>query len=490
MNNTHAYLAFDLGAESGRALVGRYHSGTLSLEEILRFPNEPVLYNGELHWDVARLWHEMQRALSLAGAQADLRLDGIGVDTWGVDFALLGEGGTLLENPFHYRDCRTEGVMERVLQKVPAQEIFARTGIQFMPINSLYQLVAAHSHRPKLFQIAEKLLTVPDLFNFWLTGVPVCEFTIATTTQFYDPRQHRWSTELFEKLGLPTHILTRVVQPGSVLGPLRQDVMRHAGLPEVRVIAPACHDTGSAVAAIESAGHSVFISSGTWSLLGTEVTEPVINDEARRLNFTNEGGVANTFRLLKNIAGLWLLQCCRRDWQSKGQEHSYAELAELARSKPAFRSLVDPDHASFLRPANMPKTIADFCRKTEQPAPDDPPSFTRAVLESLAMKYRLTLDSLERLTGKAYPEIHIVGGGSQNALLNQFTADATGRRVIAGPVEATALGNIAMQLVATGAASLEQARHIIAHSVPTRVFEPQEPDRWQAALERFRGYCQ
>jgi rhamnulokinase len=484
----HTYLAFDLGAESGRALLGRFDSAVLSVDEIHRFANEPVRYNGELHWDVARLWWEMQKAMSVAAANNAAQLDGIGLDTWGVDYALLGEAGALLENPYHYRDSRTEGMLERVFSLVPRSEVFARTGIQIMPINTLYQVYAARLKTPRLLELGRRLVNMPDLFNFWLTGMIVSEFTIATTTQYYDPRQGRWSTELFSKLGLPTHLLAPLVQPGTVIGPLLPGVGREVGISQCPVIAPACHDTGSAFAA--AGGPWAFISSGTWSLLGTEVKAPVINSEAERLNFTNEGGVCGTFRLLKNIAGLWLLQRCRRDWQLKGQEYSYAELCDLARSKPAFRSLIDTDHELFVRPEAMTEAIDRFCTLTAQPLPQDPPAYTRAVLESLALKYRVTLDHLERLTGVRYDEIHIVGGGSQNTLLNQFAAEATGRRVVAGPVEATALGNLGMQMLATGAVtSLSEVRRVIAHSYPVGVYEPTEADRWQEALRRFEQFC-
>lgn len=490
MDPSNAYLAFDLGAESGRAVLGRLRSGRLTMEEVHRFPNEPVQYNGESHWDVARLWLEMQRALTLVASRHARRLDGIGLDTWGVDYALLGEKGILLENPYQYRDSRTDGIMDRVFSIIPADEVFERTGIQFMQINTLYQLYAAHLKTPRLVDAARTVLTLPDLFNFWMTGEEVCEYTIASTTQFSDPRKRGWATDLFERLGLPTRILPRLIQPGTVVGPLREEVRKHAGTAGAPVIAPACHDTGSAVAAIESASESAYISSGTWSLLGTEVAEPVISSEARRLNFTNEGGVCGTVRLLKNITGLWLLQCCRRAWEASGQACGYAELVESARNRPALRSLVDPDHGSFLRPDNMPGAIARFCEMTGQPAPEDPPAFTRAVLESLALKYRITLQALERLTGRSFPEIHIVGGGAHNALLNQFTADATGRRVVAGPIEATALGNIGMQMLATGAAnSLAEVRRLIAESFPAQVFEPREPENWQPVVERFRQYC-
>ena len=484
------YLAFDLGAESGRALIGRYRRGALTVEDVHRFPNEPVRYNGELHWDVPRLWLEMQKALAIAESREKASFEGIGVDTWGLDFALLGEGGTLVENPYHYRDTQTDGMMERVFAIVSPEEIYARTGIQFMQVNGLYRLYTEQIRTPKILKAADKLVTIPDLFNFLLTGTAVCEFTNATTTQFYDPRKECWSTELLEKLGIPTHFLTPLIQPGSVIGPLREDVAKASGMARVPVIAPACHDTGSAVAAIASAGDSAFISSGTWSLLGTEVSQPIINAEARRLNFTNEGGVCGTFRLLKNIMGLWLLQSCRRDWSAEGKEFVYADLTALARSSPPFRSLVDPDHPSFLHPQNMPEAIARFCVERDQPAPTDPAATTRTVLESLAFKYRFVLERLEGLTGRKYEEIHIVGGGAKNELLNHFTADATGKRVVAGPVEATALGNIGMQMLATNAvSSLEEVRTVIARSFPAQVYEPRDHDQWDRAYTRFQQYC-
>lgn len=490
MNSQAAFLAFDMGAESGRALLGRVQSGLLSVEEIHRFPNEPVWYNRELHWDAPRLWLEMRGALARAASLEGVQLLGIGVDAWGVDYALLGENGALLDNPYHYRDNRTDGMMERVFARVPANEIYLRTGIQFMQINTLYQLYAASLKTPRLLQAAERLVTMPSLFNYWLTGIASCEFTSATTTQFYDPRKRDWSTEIFDKLGLPTRILTPVIQPGTILGYLLPSVAKPAGIGEIPVVAPACHDTGSAVAAIPFAGEGAFISSGTWSLLGTETPEPVINSEAQRLNLTNEGGVCGTFRLLKNITGLWLLQRCRRDWQTQGREFTYGQLTELARSSAPFRSLVDPDHPSFLHPESMPEAIARFCAATEQPVPPGPAAFTRAVLESLAFKYRLVLESLERLTGKRYEEIHIVGGGAKNELLNQFTAEAAGRRIIVGPIEATALGNVGMQMLATGTAtSLAEVRQAIARSFPTQVYEPAEPEKWDEVYNRFRQYC-
>lgn len=490
MTSTFNCLAFDLGAESGRAFIGQYQTRRLTVEEVHRFPNDPVFYNGELHWDVPRLWHEMQNALALVCPRISSPLSAIGVDTWGLDYALLGEGGTLLENPYHYRDTQTDGMMDRVFAIISPDEIYSRTGIQFMQVNGLYRLYTENVRTPKLLRAAEKLFTIPDLFNFWLTGVAVAEFTNATTTQFYDPRKGDWSTEILEKLGIPTHFLAPVIQPGTILGGLRNELAKKTGLTSVPVVAPACHDTGSALAAIARASESAFISSGTWSLLGTETREPIINKEAQKLNFTNEGGVFGTFRLLKNIMGLWLLQRCRQDWRAEGKNYSYSELAEMAKSSQAFRSLVDPDNPLFLHPENMSAAVRQFCAKTDQPVPDGPAAIIRTILESLAFKYRFVLDRLEHLTGKTYGEIHIVGGGAKNALLNQFTAEATGRRVVAGPVEATALGNIGMQMVATKAAgSLEEVRDIIASSFPPEIFKPCEDNDWEKAYARFKYYC-
>lgn len=485
------YLALDLGAESGRAMLARFSGGSLAVEEIYRFANEPVRYNGELHWDVPRLWREICTALPEAGKRAGGQLAGIGVDTWGLDYALLGEHGTLLENPYHYRNPRTDGMVERVCGVVPAAEIYACTGIQFMQINTLYQLYAESLSKPALLRHARNLVTVPDLFNFWLSGVIACEYTNATTTQFLDASTRDWASGLLDRLGIPTHFLTPLIQPGTVLGPLSMAVSRQAGIAPAPVIAPACHDTGSAVAAIPLSGRSAYISSGTWSLLGAEMDSPVLTEEARRQNFTNEGGVGGSIRLLKNIAGMWLLQCCRRQWQAAGQNHAYSELSDAARGAAPFQALVDPDHRCFLHPDNMTGTIATFCHLTGQRSPKSVPQIVRSILESLALKYRYVLDALERVTEKRFEEVRIVGGGARNALLNEFTAEATGRRVVAGPVEATALGNIAVQLIATGsAASLADARGIIERSVPTEVFEPRDPARWERAYQRFRHYCE
>jgi rhamnulokinase len=487
--STHAkpYLAFDFGAETGRAVLAHLRSGILTTEEVHRFANEPVDYGESLHWDVPRLWFEVRKALTRLG---EVELAGIGVDAWGVDYALLGERGELLQNPYHYRDRRTDGVMEEVFRKVAREEIYQATGIQFMPINTLYQLFAARRQTPKLLEAAKYLLTIPDLFNYWLTGNAVCEFTNATTTQMVDPVKRAWAKGLMQRLELPVHLPALMVEPGSIIGTLLPDIAGQSALAGTTIIAPACHDTGSAVAAISARDGTAFISSGTWSLVGTELDSPVITSDALRLNFTNEGGVSGTTRLLKNVMGLWMLQGCRQSWTAHGHSYDYRELNELAARETSFRHLVDPDDESFLRPTDMLTAIDQLCTRTHQPAPHEPGAYVRAILESLAFKYRVVVRNLEQVSGKRITQIRIIGGGSKNRLLNQLTADATGRKVLAGPAEATALGNVAIQILATGdATSLQEVRAIVDRSFPTEVFDPLEPGKWDEHAERFEQYC-
>ena len=481
------YLAFDLGAESGRAIVARLHAGVLDLAEISRFANEPLREGRSLRWNVPALKAAMERSLE-AAASGDRRIDSIGVDTWGCDYGLLDERGELIGNPHHYRDERTDGVMEAVFARVPRARIYEITGIQFLPFNTLYQLVAAAAQTSDALAAAKSLGTIPDVLNHWLTGVLRAEFTNATTTQMIDARARVWAIGLLEDVGVPVRLLPPLIEPGSVLGWLRPAAS--AALVGTTVVAPACHDTGSAVAAVPARDGRAFLSSGTWSLLGIEVPAPVITPRALEANFTNEGGVNGTTRLLKNIAGLWLLQSCRRGWAHDGREFSYEELIQAASDdRHAFQSLFDPDDQVFLHPEDMARAIASYCRQTGQQQPGDPPSFTRAILESLAFKYRVVLDTLEELVGSPIREIQVVGGGSRNRLLNQFTADATGRIVIAGPVEATTLGNVAMQMTATGAvSSIAEARAVIERSFPVERFDPMAADRWAAHYARFQTY--
>ncbi len=482
------YLAFDFGAESGRAVLGHLQSGILTTKEVRRFPNEPVEYGGSLHWDAPRLWWEVRKALSQL---EERELVGIGVDAWGVDYALLGERGELLQNPYHYRDRRTHGLMDEVFRKVSKEEIYRATGIQFMAINTLYQLFAAQRDTPSILSAAKQMVTIPDLFNYWLTGKAVCEFTNATTTQLVNPVRRNWESGLIQRLGLRSDLPGHIVESGTVIGTLLPGIVQNSSLAGTPVLAPACHDTGSAVAAITARDGTAFLSSGTWSLIGTELDAPVLTPEALKLNFTNEGGVNGTTRLLKNVMGLWMLQSCRSTWSTRGQCSDYRELIELAGREPAFVHLVDPDDESFMRPPDMPAAIDAFCKRTRQPTPTTPGAYVRCVVESLALKYRLVLRSLERLCGRRIEQIRVIGGGSKNRLLNQFTADATGRRVLAGPAEATALGNIAIQILASGeASSLAEVRAVVDRSFATEIFEPFETDRWEQQTERFEHYCE
>jgi rhamnulokinase len=483
-----AYLAFDFGAESGRAVLAHLHSGVLTIDEVHRFANDPVEYGGALHWDLPRLWFELKAALSEV---EDTELAGIGVDTWGVDYALIGERGELLQNPYHYRDSRNLAAMEEVLRLVPKEEIYEATGIQLMPINTLNQLYAAKTHTPRLLEAAARLVMIPDLFNYWLTGNACCEFTNATTTQMVNPRTRNWATGLMDRLGLPSQLPAPIVEAGSVVGQLVPGVFSSRSLEGTPIIATATHDTAAAVAAITARGNTAFISSGTWSLVGIELDAPIITPKALRLNFSNEGGVCGTTRLLKNVMGLWMLQSCRRSWANLGRKFAYGELMEAAGREPGFAHLVDPDDPSFARPDDMTAAIDRFCARTAQPSPTGPSAYARAILDSLALKYRLVIRNLESLRGQPIDQIRVIGGGSKNRLLNQFTAEATGKRVVAGPAEATALGNIAVQIMATGAAAtLAEARAIIDRSFPTETFEPQEPERWSLEADRFQQYCE
>ena len=489
MQQTADFVAIDLGASSGRVLLGRWDGARFDLQELHRFDNGAVNVLGRLHWDVLRLWSEIKDGLAHYAARFDRPPAGIGVDTWGVDFALLDRAGHLLGNPYHDRDPHTEGVPEQVFARVPRRQIFEQTGIQFMRLNTLYQLFSlAQAGDPQL-AAAETLLMMPDLFHYWLTGRKMAEYTDATTSQFFLCRERRWATDLLAQLGLPTQILPPVVAPGTILGELQPDVMAEVGLRQpTPVIAPASHDTASAVAAIPGLDErSAYISSGTWSLMGVEIHEPIINDRALELNFTNEGGVGGTIRLLKNITGLWLVQKCRRRWQRAGQQYSWDELLALADQAEPLRSLVDPDDEAFLSPEDMPAAIRAYCRRTGQPEPGDAGAVIRCCLESLALRCRAVLDALEELTGRRLETIRIVGGGSQNRLLCQFTADACQRPVVAGPVEATALGNVLLQAIATGyLPDLAAGRAAVAASVRLESFEPRGNAAWEEAFARFK----
>lgn len=480
-------LAFDLGAESGRAVVGHFDGEMLQIEELRRFNNRPVRVGKSLHWDVLYLWSEIKSSLNTAANMYGDSLVSIGLDTWGVDFGLLAADDTLLGNPYHYRDRRTDGMMELAFTRVPRDAIYEKTGIQFIRINSLFQLLAMVEAKAPALAIAKTFLTMPDLFNFWLTGRKANEFTIATTTQCYNPRVGNWAHKLLQQMGIPTHIFQEIVQPGTILGSLRSDIVEETSCPLIPVVAPATHDTGSAVAAVPVSSHDyIYISSGTWSLMGVEIEKPLITAQSLAHNFTNEGGVDGSFRLLKNITGLWLVQECRRYWANQGMALSYKDLTRLAGATQPFGSLVFPGDARFLAPGDMPARIQLFCRESGQPVPETKGEIVRCALESLALEYRRIAECLDDLLGKRLPTIHIIGGGSRNALLNQYTANATGRTVVAGPVEATAIGNLLLQARALGhIKSLKAIRAIVQRSFNTKVYYPENEASWDELFHRY-----
>jgi rhamnulokinase len=486
------YLAIDLGAESGRAILATLDQAQLSLTEIHRFANNPVRLPDGLHWDILRLWSEVKAALHIATHQHNVQLAGIGLDTWGVDYGLLDRTGALIGNPYHYRDSRTDGLVEAAFKRLPRERIFDLTGIQFMQLNTLYQLFSMVVQQSPALPIAATFLTTPDLLNYWLSGRKACEFTMATTTQCYDPRRCEWSRPLLEALGIPAHIFPEVVQPGTVLGTVLLDIAEETGCGRVPVIAPACHDTGSAVAAVPAETKNfAWISSGTWSIMGAEASEPIVNAQSLKYNFTNEGGVNGTWRFSKNIMGLWPVQECRRTWARAGDELSYTEITRLSSEAEPFKSIIDVDADEFFHAGDMPARIQQYCARTQQPVPEAKGAIVRCALESLALKYRWVLDRLEEMLGYRLDPIHIIGGGTQNRLLNQLTADATNRSVVTGPIEATAIGNVLMQAIALGhLTSLDEARAVVRHSFKPETYEPHASAEWDAAYQQLKKLMQ
>jgi rhamnulokinase len=496
---SQCYLGVDLGAESGRVMAGLWDGKRIRIEELHRFPNGPVEIAGTLRWDVLRLWAEIQHGLALAARKYGKSVKSVGVDTWGVDHVLLSESNEIVAHPYHYRDARTNGVMARAFRHVPREKIFADTGLQFMEINTLYQLLAWQKNNPEILEAADCLLMMPDFFHWCLSATKVAEFTDATTTQFFHPTKRAWSYDLLKSFNLPTNILPGIVSPGTRIGALHKSVANRCGLHEVAVIAPASHDTGSAVAAVpalspsdgERAGERgtwAYLSSGTWSLMGLEVREAQLSKSVLDFNLTNEGGVDGTYRLLKNITGLWLVQQCKRAFEARGKKVDYSQLVRLAKAAPPLRSFIDPDDSRFVNPPDMPGAIRGFCKEKRQPIPDSEGALVRCALESLALKYQTVLDCLEQVSGKRIEVIHIVGGGSRNALLNQFTADACNRSVLAGPVEATVFGNVLMQARACSEIdSLAELRSIVRDSCKIRTFNPRpsQVSAWQQARSRF-----
>lgn len=469
-------VAVDLGNESGRVYNVRFDGKHVQSSEVYRFPNNPVMINGTLYWDVLRLWHEIQAGLDRA---LETPVSGIGVDSFGVDFGLLDGRGRLVSNPVHMRDRRTEGMMERVFAHVPREVLFQRTGIGFYVINTLYQLMAVAEYDPWQFEVARSLLTMPNLINYWLTGEKCSEFTHTTTTQCYNPSRRDWDRDLLDMLGLPTGILVPVVESGVRIGTYR----------DVPVYTVASHDTGSAVVAVPAETEDfAYVSSGTWSLFGVETRAPITTPDAMAANLTSEGGAFGTYRPLKMVMGLWIIQQCRTTWAAQGIETEYSVLMSQAEVAAPFAAFIDPDDPLFFAPGDMPGRIRQFCGRTGQPVPETVGAVVRCALESLALKYRYVLEQLVAVTGKRVAVLHIVGGGAQNPLLSQMTADAIGRPVLAGPTEATALGNGMVQLIAKGdVRDLAEARRIIRASHPPTLYEPNYFQDWGAAYERFCG---
>lgn len=487
MSETASYIAVDLGAESGRVMLSTIADGRLHLEEVHRFGNGPVEMDGSLRWDFDRLLREVKTGIGLAAKKANGVPLGIGVDTWGVDFGLLADDGRLIEAPYHYRDSRTNGMMENAFERMPKRDIYQNTGIQFMQLNSLYQVLAMREADSPALAKAKKLIFMADLLSYFLCDKAFGEYTLASTSQMMDMATGQWSKAIFERLDLPMEIMPEIVMPGTVVGPLTDEVAREIGCEKMPVIAVGAHDTASAVLAVPgSRGNWAYLSSGTWSLMGVEIPKAIIDDKTFDYGFTNEGGVQNTIRLLKNIMGLWLVQECKRQWQREGQDLSYGELTDMAAKAKPFFGAIDCDCSDFLAPGDMPERINKHLSQTAQPTTDDKGQMIRLVLENLAMKYRRTLEAIEDVTGDPIDALHIVGGGIQNELLCQFAADATGKRVVAGPIEATASGNVLMQAVATGRVKgIEEAREIVRQSFDLKEYHPQDTSVWAQKYEQY-----
>ena len=485
-----SYLAIDMGASSGRHVVGKFDGNKIKLEEMYRFENGPVEVAGSLYWDLLGLWRNVREGIRAAGNSGG-QIISVGVDTWGVDFGLLGAGDTLLGNPYHYRDARTDNLMAEAFKICSKEQIFEKTGLQFLQFNSLYQLLAMKKCGSPLLDISQSMLFMADLFHWLLTGEKCNEMTLTSTSQLYNPIERGWAADLAESFGLTTDILGKICQPGTNLGPMRPEICKESGL-KADVVLPGSHDTASAVMAVPAKSRPgtrpdwCYISLGTWALMGIESPQPMVTDKVLQLGFTNEGGVEDTIRLLKNIAGMWVIQECRRRWNRDGRNLDWEDLNRMSALAPALVSFIDPDAQMFLAPADMPEEIREFCRATGQKVPESEGEVLRCALESLAMKFRQVLGMCEELAGGVLDTIHIVGGGTQNRQLCQATANACGRCVVAGPTEATATGNIMMQAVSAGdVGSIAEAREVIRRSFEVEQYDPQETAVWDDAYQRY-----
>ena len=484
----HQYVACDLGAESGRIMLGTLADHRLTVEEIHRFPNGPVVLGDTLRWDVLRLFDEIKLGLRKVAARGAPAAS-MSTDAWGVDYVLLRDDEPFLTAPYHYRDARTDGALERAFARVPAGTIFEETGAQFMAHNTLFQLLVDREHRREILELSDRFLGIADYFNYLFSGVARAEESYASTTQLWNPRQRAWSRSLIDDFGLPARIFPEVVPSGTVLGPMTARAAAEVGLPGIQVIASCSHDTGAAVAAVPAEGGAwAYLSSGTWSLIGIELPEPLITKKVRALNITNEIGYGHSIRFLKITIGLWIVQECRRAWAQAGEDYSYARLAEMADQGGPSKSLIDPTAPQFAKPGEMPRKVADYCRQTGQPVPRTAGETVRCAFESLALLYRLRLEELTDATGRKIDRLHVVGGGSQGALLSQLTANAMGLPVLCGPVEATAIGNLLVQAMALGhLRSHTELRRVVRESFPIVTYQPRDEELWRPAYDRFRG---
>lgn len=482
---TKRVLAFDFGASSGRAIIGCFDGDKITLEEVHRFSNDPVSVGGTVYWDVLRLFYEIKQGIIKAKIAGGF--DSIGIDTWGVDFGLIDSEGKLMENPVHYRDARTVGLVDEAFKTMPKEKLYGITGIQFMELNTLFQLISLKKYRPWMLERADKMLFMPDLFGYMLTGKMCAEYSIASTSQLIDLDKRTWSKEILDAFGIKESVFAPLVQPGTVLGELSKEVCEECGVDPVPVISVCGHDTQSAITSVPCEdGDFAFLSSGTWSLFGTELDKPIVNETSMNINITNEGGFDGSTGFLKNIIGLWLIQESRRQWKREGKEYSYADLEKLALAAEPFKCFIDPDAPEFVPHGNIPERVREFCRKTGQYVPKTVGEIMRCIYESLAMKYRLTFEKLRECTERDYPVIHVIGGGTKDGLLCQMTANSCDRTVKAGPIEATVMGNVAVQLMSDGSVkNIGQARKIVADSSELKTFEPKDTDKWAGAYEDF-----
>lgn len=485
MEKEKKVLAFDFGASSGRAMLGTFDGETIKIEEIHRFSNDPVSINKTMYWDVLRLMHEIKQGLLKA---KNYDFESIGIDTWGVDFGLLDEKGYLLENPVHYRDTRTQGMLEASFEKISKERFYEITGNQFMEINTVFQLLSLIKDRPELLERVDKILLMPDLLNYMLTGNKVTEYSIASTTQLLDAKDRVWSDEVLEKLEIPKNILTDIVKTGTKVGTLSEEIANELEIPRVEVVAVAGHDTQSAMVAVPAQEEDfIFLSCGTWSLLGTELNEPIINEKSKAYNMTNEGGYDDKVSFLKNIIGLWLIQESRRQWIREGKVYSFAELEKEAVNAKPLKCFIDPDAPEFVAPGNIPKRIQVFCQRTGQEVPETIGEIVRCIDESLALKYRVVLEEIKDCTNKTYKNLYIVGGGNQSQLLCQMTANACKCNVVAGSSEATVLGNMIIQLISRGVIKdIKTAREMISQSNEIKHYKNEDGDAWDEAYRRFK----